>query len=421
MITYAIDFGTSNSLLAAVKDGEICPPIPLDPEARDATVLRSVLFFPDQDTCHYGQRAIDEYIHMDGDGRLLRSMKKYLPSLSYRGTYVEDRVLKIEDMIGVFLLEMKRRADTHFGEEVTRVVLGRPARFSMKDEEEKMAVYRLQKAAEFAGFKDIEFLPEPLAAAFDIRSQLTEEKTVLVVDLGGGTSDFTVIRIGPKAYEDKDLLALGGVSVAGDVIDGQFMKQEISPFFGSQVEYVVPMGSNLQKMPPVLKSALASPADIVQLENRDIFQFFKDVEQWVTREQDKTALHRLMVLVEDQLGFRIYEEIDRCKRSLGDIQKETFRFDYPEIEIQTDVEREQFREDVDQGVQSILDCMNDTLQQAGLKPEDIDLVHCTGGTSKLFAIRDELNQIFDPQKLKTTNAFHSVIQGLAQRAKDLYF
>jgi hypothetical chaperone protein len=419
MLTYAIDFGTSNSLLAAADKQVVHRPIAMDPQASDETVLRSLLFFPDQDQCFYGQDAIERYIDKNGEGRLLRSMKKYLPSLNYKGTFIEERLLRIEDMVGLFLLEMKKRADEHFQQDVQQVILGRPARFSMNPEEEKIAEYRLKKAAEYAGFQHIEFFPEPIAAAFDIRSRLKQEKTVLVVDLGGGTSDFTVIRIGPMPYKQEHLLSIGGVSVAGDVIDGLFMKNQIAPYFGSEAQYQVPLSHNILQMPPALKSALSSPADIVQMEKRQIFQFLKDVEKWVTNEDDKTRLHRLMVLVEDQLGFQVYEEIDRCKRSLSEKAVEVFDYQYPEININTEVERENYASDIQPGIEKIMQCLKDTLTQAQVSPAEVDLVHCTGGTSKLFAIRKQLETLFGSEKLSQKNEFHSVIQGLAERAKDL--
>ena len=138
-------------------------------------------------------------------------------------------MVRLEDLIGYFLLEMKKRAERTLGVEVTDVLLGRPAKFSNDPVKDGLAQFRLQKAAQLAGFKTVSFLPEPLAAALDLRKRLTEMKTVLVVDLGGGTSDFTVIRIGPKEFESSDVLAIGGVSVAGDAVDGEFMKTHVAP------------------------------------------------------------------------------------------------------------------------------------------------------------------------------------------------
>src|SRR5690349_15929503 len=136
---YAIDFGTTNSLLGAANSEHTHPPIALDPLAVDPTVLRSVLYFPDAEHCFYGARALREYVAAGGDGRLIRSIKKHLPSRSFIGTHIDERPMNLEDLIGAFLAEMRARANRHFGADVKRVVLGRPARFAVSDADDAHA------------------------------------------------------------------------------------------------------------------------------------------------------------------------------------------------------------------------------------------------------------------------------------------
>src|SRR5262249_27100436 len=147
-----------------------------------------------------------------------------------------DRPLTLESMIGIFLLEMKKRAEKHLEDKIDRVVLGRPARYSLDPECDTFALHRMTKAAEFAGFKHIRFVPEPLAAALDLRRSLNEERIVLVGDFGGGTSDFTLIRIGPFEFMPEHVLSLEGCPIAGDALDGLFMKRRLNAFFGAQAE-----------------------------------------------------------------------------------------------------------------------------------------------------------------------------------------
>lgn len=252
MLVYAIDFGTTNSLLAAADENGVYAPIPLDPFAIDPTILRSVLYFPNQKTCFYGAQAISEFTHQDMHGRLLRSVKKFLPSRSFIGTYIENRPMNLEDLIGIFLKELRRRANEHFGQDVDAVVLGRPAKFSQDPADDQWAQYRLEKAARIAGFKTIDFCPEPIAAAREFRAQINETKTALIADFGGGTSDYTVLKIGKGPYRSSDVLAIGGVSIAGDALDGAVMRKRIAPHFGSEVRYQVPFGSNILQMPTFL-------------------------------------------------------------------------------------------------------------------------------------------------------------------------
>jgi hypothetical chaperone protein len=418
-LTFAIDYGTSNSLLVATDGESVTQPLALDPFAADPTVLRSILYFPNSKLCFYGQDAIGQYNDNSGEGRLIRSIKKYLPSESYVGSFIEDRVVRLEDLISYFLLEMKKRAEVQVGRTVDRVVLGRPAKFSNDPVKDKLAQYRLEKAAELAGFKSISFLAEPLAAALDLRTRLTEAKTVLVVDLGGGTSDFTVIRIGTEEFRDEDVLGIGGVSVAGDAVDGEFMKHQVAPFLGSKVRYKVPMGSNVLEMPKSLLDHICSPADLAQLRRSDHLDFFRSVQKWTLRDQDKAALERLFVLVEDQLGFAIFEEIDRLKRALGEHDEATFSFKAVGAEIEFPLSRPDFDVSVARPVDQILEAMDETLRQSSLTPEKIDIVYCTGGTSKLPLVQKALRRRFSDEKIVKRDFFHSVIQGLGEYARNL--
>jgi len=418
-LTFAIDFGTSNSLLA-VTDGEVSVgPLELDPLSSDPSVFRSVLYFPNQDQCFYGQEAVERYSESQAEGRLIRSIKKYLPSQSFLGSWIENRMVRLEDLISIFLLEMKKRAEHKIGHHVDRVLLGRPAQFSENAENDQLALYRLKRAAEIAGFKHIEFLPEPLAAAFDLRRRLKQSQTVLVVDLGGGTSDFTVIRIGPHEFSSSDVLAMGGISIAGDAVDGEFMKTQISPLFGANVLYRVPMSKNILQMPKSLLDHICSPADIAQLKRNDYFEFFKSVEKWALHDDDKKRLHRLHVLVEDQLGFELFEHIDQTKRELGVSEAAKFKFDYPEIEIEREITRRQLNRAIDPAIVKILATLDRVVADSGLSFDKIDLVYCTGGTSKLLSVQEALRTRFSNEKIIETNFFHSVIEGLLARAKEL--
>ena len=249
MLVYAIDFGTSNSLLAAADHQKLYSPIPLDMSASDPTIMRSILYFPTMKQVYYGSKAISEFVNHDMQGRLVRSVKKFLPMRSFIGTFIDNRPMNLEDLIGVFLSEMRKRANEHYGQDVDSVVMGRPARFSEDPVDDQFAQYRLEKAARIAGFKTIEFYPEPVAAAREFRNRYDEPKTVLVADFGGGTSDYTILKVSKNAYHESDVLSVGGVSVAGDSLDSALMKHRISKHFGADVRYQVPFGSNVLQMP----------------------------------------------------------------------------------------------------------------------------------------------------------------------------
>lgn len=419
-LTYAIDFGTSNSLLAAAGPEGPLPPAPLDPTASDPTVLRSVFYTPKAGEWYFGASAITEYGAHYAEGRMLRSIKKYLPDEAFIGTLIHDRRFNLSELIAVFLKNMREKANAHYGADATRVVLGRPAVFHDDPELDKLAEQRLHSAATLAGFKEISFCPEPVAAAYEFRHQLDEPKTVLIADFGGGTSDFTVLRMGRERFSEKDLLAMGGLSIAGDRFDGALMKGFIAPHFGTGVTYRLPLGSNDLSLPKHLVERLCSPPDISFLARKDIMQLLKDSQRWALAKSDGDKLNRLFVLIEDHLGYQVFKSIEEVKIALSSAPTARFVFDYPGIGVEDEIAGADFKSFAAELVGKITAALDDTVQRAGLTHAEIDIVCCTGGTAKLPALRRELERRFGEAKLREHRHFHSIINGLADRAHALY-
>jgi hypothetical chaperone protein len=419
MSIYAIDYGTSNSLLVHARGRQVSAPLALDPGASDPTVLRSLMYFRDVKESHFGQAALREFVAQDLEGRLVRSVKKFLPSRAFTGTVIGGKSVSLETMIGRFLGEMRARANAIIGEEVTSVVLGRPALFSANLEEDALAETRMRRAAESAGFRAIEFLPEPVAAALDFKRTLTEPKTVLVADYGGGTSDYSILRLSREPFRMSDVLATHGISIAGDALDGAIMRREISPYFGAHVQYRAPFGSNVLRMPTALMELLCSPADLAMLRERDTLEFFRNVRQWSLQGEDEAAMQRLFTLIEDNLGFSVFEEIERVKRVLSSATEVEFCYSYPSVEITHAFTRLRFEEDIAPLSEKILRALDETLARAQLKPSEIDLVCCTGGTARVPLVRRGLVERFGADKLQERDVFHSVVQGLGEYAASI--
>jgi len=415
---YAIDFGTTNSLLAAANAREVAPPIALDPDARDATILRSVLYFPDATRCFYGARALSEYTASSGQGRLIRSIKKHLPSRSFVGTNIEARPMNLEDLIGAFLGEMRQRANRHFGADVKRVVLGRPARFAVDDADDGFAQYRLERAARSAGFEEIRFCPEPIAAARDFRSTLREQQIALVGDFGGGTSDFTVLQLHAGRFKPEDVLAIGGVAVAGDAFDAAIMRKHVGRHFGTEVKYRVPFGTNVLTMPPALMEKICTPADASLLQTPDAMTFLRNVKNWSLGADDERVVEQLLTFVEDRLGFQVFEAIEQTKRALSEKPQAVFQYRYPTVEIDEPIAREAFEQSSARATEAIVRELDATLARAQLTAADVDVVCCTGGTARLPAVEAALAARFGTAKLTQFQHFHSVIRGLSEHARD---
>jgi len=414
---YAIDFGTSNSLLAAANRNATCPPIPLDDRAGDPSVFRSILFYSDDGAWSFGAGALADYVAQGMRGRFIRSVKRFLPVASFTDTRIGTKKVLLEELVGMFLREMRTRANAHFGCDVRRVMLGRPARFSDDDQADALAEARLRTAAEFAGFEDIHFCPEPLAAAYDFGSSKPGANTFLVADFGGGTSDYTVARLDPTEPGSLEVLAIGGVAQAGDAFDGALMRNGIAEHFGSKVRYQVPFGSNWLEMPAPLMERLCSPADICLLARRDVVDFLRGVRAGSASDLDKLHVDQLLCLIEDSLGFQVFEAIEQQKRELSKSESATFRFEYPGIDIQESMTRARFEEASARVSGSILGRLDQVLERAGITPAEIDRVCSTGGTAKVPVIERGLVTRFGADKLQALSSFHAVIQGLAERAR----
>lgn len=422
---YAIDFGTSNSILGFAGGASASARfIPLDPQAREPTILRSLLYFPSASQVFFGQEAVREFAARDQVGRFIRSIKRQLPSRTFVGTFVDNRPFNLEDLIAVFLGEMRRRANAAVGEDVTRVVLGRPARFAPDEADDRFAQGRLEQAARLAGFKEILFFPEPVAAAFGYSGGAgtgaeSRGELILAADYGGGTSDFTVYRMSGTTFRPEDVLSMGGVSLAGDALDASLMRERVSLHFGTGVQYRVPFGSNVLTMPRNLMERICHPAEISLLRRQDTYEFLKNVKQWSLGDEDQAKMERLFTLLNDQLGFPLFEKIEGTKRGLSDAPQATFAFDYPGIEIEEQVTRREFEDYAQDALGKIDAALEETLVGAGIPAAQISRVLCTGGTGRVAWIRKSLERRFGAEKILDLDPFTGVASGLLSRAREV--
>ncbi len=413
----AIDFGTSHSLVGALHNGKRVEALEIDPYSSDPTLMRTLLYFPHADLCYYGSDALKQFISNDMEGRLFRSFKSHLPNQNYLGTAIDNRIMTLENMVGLFLLELKKRSEKALGQTVDRAVLGRPARYSMDTVSDEFAIHRMRKAAEFAGFKEVVFVPEPLAAALEFRRDIKDEKIILIGDFGGGTSDFTIMKITSEDFKKEDVLSVEGCPLAGDALDSVFMSSRLNRSFGAQTQYRLPMSSNLLKMPMAVMDRLNKPSQIVHLKEKETYQFIKEVQKCALKEQDQEAIDRLFILIEDQQIFPFFEEIEKTKKTLSQKATSIFDFKYPDLEtseVFSAVEFETWSEKIKFDIFAALDRC---LQSASLKTNDIDHVFLTGGTAHVPFVQTEFIKRFGSEKMQTKKFFHSILSGLIESAK----
>jgi hypothetical chaperone protein len=417
MSYYAIDFGTSNSLLNYISSDGVVTSVPLE---RDGSlILRSILFTAEKDEWFFGNEAIDEYMDNDGEGRFFRSLKKFLPEPHFKGTEVHNKKMNISELISVILREMRIRANKHLGVDVTRVIMGRPAKYSLDTDCDKIAEDRMREACKLAGFTEIQFCPEPLAAGLDYDKNNTSDKVVLIADFGGGTSDFTLMKLHSKEYTQDDILGISGLFKAGDALDGQMMLKFIARHFGSDFEYKIPMGNNVLKFPKGLLKKLGNPAYINHLKERDTWEFLNKLKSNSLDEVSKKAIDQLFTLVECQLGFQVFNEIEKSKIAFSDgVSGEyIFSYKYPGIDIEHSLTQTDYEDKMSPVVLDIIKTMMEVFETSSIDPSQVDQVCITGGTGQFSMIQKQLKSIFGEDKIIEHDIFESVVGGLSEYAK----
>ena len=268
---------------------------------------------------------------------------------------------------------------------------------------------------EKAGFEEIKFQFEPVAAAlaFEKNLNISEEKNILIGDFGGGTSDFTIVKFDGSSLKrgvnrKEDVLALGGVSVGGDTFDSQIMWGKLLKYFGGNIKYKSMAGKTLG-MPIHIMKNLCEWHIISQLKDRKTREFIKKIK---TTADDKTAVKNLENLIEDNYGFMLFQSIEKAKIELSEHQESQIIFEEQKLHIEEALSRNEFESIITEEVEKIKECLNSVLAQSTLKEEDIDLVFLTGGSSYIPCIRSMFTEKFGSDKIKQTNAFTSVAYGL---------
>jgi len=414
MERFGLDFGTTNSSLSWARgDGEVtlCS---VDLAAVNPHVLRSLLYYsPDTRGFVVGQRAIDEYLGEDMQGTLMQSIKTFLADDSFEQTWVYDRFYTLEDLIAVLFRHVRAAINALTPDDVS-LVIGRPAVFVDRPEKERLAQERLRKAAELAGFFEVDFAYEPTAAGLAYESTLSSPEVALIADLGGGTSDFTVMRLGTRATDDRRdaILGTGGVYVGGDTFDARIMQHKLARYFGAGTTYRSMEGQQLPFPTRLLAQVhrwhhvpfLRSPQTREQLRRL----------RWTCSQP--SAVAALEALVEGNYAFFLFQEIERAKSQLSADESTLIQFTQPEIAISEPLTRVEFEQLIAADLATIERCMSGVLAAAGLRSADVESVFLTGGSAQIPALQRLFAAEFGAHKLKAQDYLTSVAVGLGLTA-----
>ena len=409
-----IDFGTSNSTVGWLRpDSDIL--IPLE----DGKVtLPSVIFFNVEERRPvYGRLALHEYLE-GYEGRLMRSLKSLLGSKLLKSeTSILGSALPFKDLLGLFLGTLKSRAEARAGREFDSVVLGRPVYFVDDDETaDREAQNTLVAVAQKLGFKDISFQFEPIAAAFDYERTLNQEELVLIVDIGGGTSDFSLVRLSPErrqlADRQSDILATGGVHIGGTDFDKQLSLQGVMPLFG--------YGSLMKSqalMPTSHFINLATWHTINTVYSQKAQLALKDMRYDA---QDTAGMDRLFKLIEQRAGHWLAIQVENSKIELTHADRLSLDLSHIEKDLSAELTRPLFEESIAQLLARIQSSVNQLLASAGVSHEQINTVFYTGGSSGIPALRHSIDQLLPQARKAEGDQFGSIGSGLAIEAFKRY-
>ena len=401
-----IDFGTSNSLASLVVGDEIEFVKFPDGGISNPTIL----YFPEKSKQHYiGSDGVYRYLanleeNPQTAGRLMLSIKTLLPEANFdHTTVVGFGRHTAEDLVARFLSVLKRYAEEQFARKFDGVVLGRPVNFS------ELALQRLENAARQVGFEQVIFWLEPVAAALGYEIKTSADELVCVVDLGGGTSDICVIETSPRrsalAAREKDIKAVSGVNQAGDELNSRIMRQRLAPRFGEGSTFMS-LGKEMP-FPVHLLEKISRWHRINLLRNA---RYIEDILQ-ISRSSDRPAdVERLLTLIRNHYGFELFQAIDAAKKLLSEDDRAFVKF--RPLDLNEEITLEEFEAIVEPVAARIEAAILESLRAASVKPENINRVLLTGGTSQIPMLNRMVVRLFGENKITRPDYFSSVATGL---------
>ncbi len=409
-----IDFGTSNSTVGWWRpDSE-----PLIALEDDKITLPSVIFFNVEERRPvYGRLALHEYLE-GYEGRLMRSLKSLLgSSLLKSETTVLGSAMPFKDLLGLFIGELKKRAENVAGREFESLVLGRPVFFVDDDPKaDQDAQDTLVAVAHKLGFKDVSFQYEPLAAAFDYERGIEREELVLIVDIGGGTSDFSLVRLSPErrdvADRQGDILATGGVHIGGTDFDKQLSIQGVMPLFG--------YGSRMKSdafMPTSYHLNLATWHTINAVYAQKSQLALQNMRYDIV---DATGIDRLFKLIEQRAGHWLAMQVEASKIELSDAQRRDIDLARIEAGLVAELSRELFEAAIAPLLERVRGSISELLNSADVDPARVDTVFFTGGSSGVPALRQSVAAMLPNARHIDGDRFGGIGNGLAIEAMKRY-
>jgi hypothetical chaperone protein len=402
-----LDFGTSNSTVSLVR---AAVPRLVPVEGDKPTIPSAVFFSSSRKDVAFGREAIARYT--DGEqGRFMRAIKSILGyGLFHEKTPIQGRRVALSKVLTLFLARIKRAAENCAGEEIHDAVLGRPVQFIENDPAaDRRAQDDLEQAARSVGFRNIEFQYEPIAAALDYELGVQKEELIFVVDIGGGTADFSIVRVSPEksrmADRRDDILANRGVRVGGTDFDRMLSLMYVMPLLGLGSR----IGGGEAELPKWIYHDLSTWSKISFLYSQKVMSVLRSIRHDAARQD---LVDRLIDVIHHQEGHRIIDSVERAKIHLSEAPSTNVDLKDMESGLQVPVDRDGFESTIAPGLVRIEKAIAETAADAGLDRNAIQAVFLTGGSSAIPIVRDKISQFFPDAELKDGDMFGSVGKGL---------
>ncbi|MEG3179512.1 Hsp70 family protein [Sphingomonas sp. LT1P40] len=407
-----LDFGTTNSV-AAIARGAVSDMVPLDaPSGTDAVFRSALCFWEDEDVrggiaVEAGPWAIAEYLEYPQGSRFIQSFKSVAASRSFEHATVFSRRLKFEDLGQQFVARMRARANGRM-DSPARLIVGRPVEYAGFRPDDALARERYDAVFGMLG-AEVHYVYEPMGAAFSFASRLSEPATILVADFGGGTSDFSVVRIAePGAAHRCTPLAHAGVGVAGDRFDTRIMDRLVLPLLGKGGSY-----RSFDKILEIPGGHFADFADWSRLALMRNRKTLAELDKLRRAALDPAAIEWMIAIVEQEQGYRLYDAVGRVKRELSTADHAHFSFDGAGLQIEAEVSRADFETWIAPDIARIEDAVDRALNAAGIGIDGIDRVFMTGGSSLIPRIRRLFTDLVGEDRIASGGELTSIAHGLA--------
>jgi hypothetical chaperone protein len=411
MPAIGLDFGTTNTVAALSREGDAPELVTFGDQG---AVFRSALCFWEDDglrsklACEAGPWAIAEYLDFPLGCRFIQSFKSVAASPLFDQASIFTQRLRFEDLGRLFLQRLVDHSGGALDQRPGRIVVGRPVNYAGARADAALARQRYD--AMFGAFgSDIRYVYEPMGAAFSYAARLTEPATILVADFGGGTSDFSVVTVAePGAPRRCVPLSSSGIGIAGDRFDARIVERLVLPLLGKGGAYR--SFDKVLEIPGGFFNDFSDWSRLALMRNRRTLDELAKLQRAAL---DPEAIGRMIAVVENELGYSLYDAVGRLKRSLSSEDQADFAFAGGGLDIAAEVTRAEFEYWIAADLAAIEACVDEALARAGRTATGIDRVFLTGGSSLIPAIRRIFTRRFGEARIADGGELTSIAHGLA--------